>query len=251
MPRRRPQHDSNHPIGEGAIEREFGVPIPGKVVAKESWTQTALKKLPESGPLDIDKLFGRQAPLVVDIGCGNGRYSLGSAWTRRECDHLAADILPVVIRYATRRGNQRGLTNLRFCVVDGERLVTELLPGGRVKELHCYHPQPNPRPGEGQGRLIQPFFMAEVIRVLEPGGLFVVQTDNGSYWSHIKSIVERFLDFKTHHGRWPDAPRGRSRREIYALKKGLPIYRGTGSPLSGLGYPQALEVAGELVRSSI
>ena len=250
MPRRRPDHDHQPPIGEGAIEREFGVPIPGKVVARESWTQTALKKLPDCGPLNINSLFGRHAPLVVDIGCGNGRFSLGSAWTRRDHDHLAADILPVVIRYATRRGNQRGLTNLRFCVVDGERLVTELLPAGGVRELHCYHPQPNPRPGEGHGRLIQPFFMAEVIRVLEPGGLFVVQTDNASYWNQIKQLVERFLAFQTHTGRWPDAPRGRSRREIYALKKGLPIYRGMGSPLPGLSYSQALELAAELVRGA-
>lgn len=251
MPRRRPIHDNRAPIGEGTIEREFGVPIPGQVVAKESWTQTALKKLPDSGQVDTEAIFGRLAPLVVDIGCGNGRFSLGSAWSRRDHDHLAADILPVVIRYATRRGNQRGLTNLRFCVVDGERLVTELLPAGRVKEIHCYHPQPNPKPGEGHGRLIQPFFMAEVIRVLEPGGLFVVQTDNIGYWAQIKPLVEQFLSFRVHPGRWPDSPRGRSRREIYAMKKGLPVHRGMGNPLPGLDYPQALELAAGLVRKSV
>ena len=93
MPRRRPQHDSSHPIGEGAIEREFGVPIPGKVVAKESWTQTALKKLPKSGPLDIDKLFGRQAPLVVDIGCGNGQFHafLKAHPDYKNCRYLGVD----------------------------------------------------------------------------------------------------------------------------------------------------------------
>src|SRR5213079_359724 len=91
------------------IEREFGVPIAGEILEPTQWTQTALKKLPEQGLLDLEALFGRKAPLVVDLGCGNGRYLLGSAVWRPQLDHLGIDPLPVVIRYATRRGNQRGL----------------------------------------------------------------------------------------------------------------------------------------------
>src|SRR5665213_1556093 len=101
------------------IEREFGVPVAGEILDPTRWTQTALKKLPADSPLDLLTLFGRAAPLVVDIGCGNGRFLLGSAVWRPDYDHLGADVLPVVIRYATRRANQRGLTNLRFAVVDG------------------------------------------------------------------------------------------------------------------------------------
>jgi len=103
---------------------------------------TALKKLPETGPLDFGRLFGRIAPLVVDLGCGNGRYLLGSAVWRPDCNHLGVDVLPVVIRYATRRGNQRGLTNLRFAVCDGLRFVHQFLPSRSTTEIHCYHPQP-------------------------------------------------------------------------------------------------------------
>src|SRR5260370_6724663 len=98
------------------IEREFGVPVAGEILEPSQWTQTALKKLPQTGPLDWEELFGRQAPMVLDLGCGNGRFLLGSAVWRPDHDHLGLDILPVVIRYATRRGNQRGLKNLRFGV---------------------------------------------------------------------------------------------------------------------------------------
>src|SRR5688500_17892279 len=103
------------------IEREFGVPIAGEILPPEQWAQTALKKLPAECRLDWEKLFGRNAPVVLDLGCGNGRFLLGSAWWRRDHDHLGIDVLPVVIRYATRRGNQRGLANLRFAVIDGQR----------------------------------------------------------------------------------------------------------------------------------
>src|SRR5271155_2448183 len=109
------------------IEREFGVPIAGEILEPAQWTQTALKKLPASDRLDSAVLFGRQAPLVVDLGCGNGRFLIGSAVWRPDHDHLGIDVLPVVIRYATRRGNQRGLGNLRFAVCDGERFLRQYL----------------------------------------------------------------------------------------------------------------------------
>ena len=83
------------------IEREFGVPVAGEILDPTCWTQTALKKLPADGPLDLAALFGRTAPLIVDVGCGNGRYLLGSAVWRPDHDHLGADVLPVVIRYAS------------------------------------------------------------------------------------------------------------------------------------------------------
>src|SRR5262245_34381926 len=121
------------------IEREFGVPFAGEILEASQWTNTALKKLPAEGPLDLASLFGRSAPLVLDIGCGNGRFLLGSSVWRPQFDHLGIDVLPVVIRYATRRGNQRGLTNLRFAVCDGERLLRQYLPAGCAAEIHCYH----------------------------------------------------------------------------------------------------------------
>src|SRR5262249_16160274 len=96
------------------IEREFGVPIAGEILEPELWTRTAVKHLPSEGKLDWQALFGRRAPVVLDLGCGNGRFLLGSAVWRHDSDHLGIDILPVVIRYATRRANQRGLTNIRW-----------------------------------------------------------------------------------------------------------------------------------------
>src|SRR3954447_18458735 len=140
------------------IEREFGVPIAGEILEPEQWAQTALKKLPADGPLDWEALFGRRAPIVLDLGCGNGRFLIGSAVWRPDHDHVGSDVLPVVIRYATRRGNQRGLRNLRFAVCDAETFLLRSVPPGRAAEVHCYHPQPFYDPAQVQRRLITPHF---------------------------------------------------------------------------------------------
>jgi tRNA (guanine-N7-)-methyltransferase len=228
------------------IEREFGVPFAGEILDPSRWTQTALKKLPASGPLDLPVIFGRAAPLVVEIGCGNGRFLLGSAVWRPQMDHLGVDILPVVIRYATRRANQRGLSNIRFAVVDGQRLLETYLPPHSAAEIHCYHPQPYYDPREVHKRLITPAFLALVHRTLVPGGLFVLQTDNPGYWRYLREVVPVFFDFHERIGRWPDAPKGRTRREILALRRGLPVFRGFGSPRPELSEPEAVHLAESL-----
>jgi len=227
------------------IEREFGVPIAGEILDPALWTQTALKRLAE-GRLSWENLFGQRAPVIVDLGCGNGRFLLGSSVWRPDHDHLGVDILPVVIRYATRRGNQRGLKNLRFAVCGGREFLERHVEPGSVTEIHCYHPQPFYDPAQVHRRLITPEFLALVHRSLVPGGLFFVQTDNPGYWRYMREVVPVFFEFEERSGPWPDGPKGRTRREIIALRRSLPVFRGRGKARVGLGVTEALRLADAL-----
>jgi tRNA (guanine-N7-)-methyltransferase len=224
-------------------EREFGVPFPGQILDPSRWSQTALKAMPAEGRLSWTELFGREAPVVLDLGCGNGRFLIGSAITRPGHDHLGTDVLPVVIRYARKRGNQRGLSNVRFAVLGAHELLERYVEPHSLAEIHCYHPQPYYDPAQVHRRLITPAFLALVHRCLVPGGLFVVQTDNPGYWKYVREVVPVYFDFHERIGRWPDAPRGRTRREIVALKKGLPVFRGHGTAKRDLSEDDALKLA--------
>ncbi|MBA4064885.1 MAG: tRNA (guanine-N7)-methyltransferase [Isosphaera sp.] len=226
-------------------EHEFGVPFPGTVLDPSRWARTALKAMPD-GHLNWRELFGRDAPVVLDLGCGNGRYLIASALARPDHDHLGVDVLPVVIRYARKRGNQRGLSNLRFAVLGGRELMERHVPPHSVAEVHCYHPQPYYDPAKVHLRLVTPAFLALVHRALAPGGLFVIQTDNPGYWRYVREVVPVFFEFAEVDGRWPDAPKGRTRREIVARKKKLPVFRGEGTAKAGLGEEEAVRRAEEL-----
>jgi tRNA (guanine-N7-)-methyltransferase len=58
--------------------------------------------------------------------------------------------------------------------------------------------------------------------------LFFMQTDNAPYWKYLQAILPSFFDFNIQEGPWPETPRGRTRREILALRRRYPIYRGWG-----------------------
>ena len=154
--------------------------------------------------------------------------------------------LPVVIRYARKRGNQRGLKNLKFAVIGGHELLERHVESASVAEIHIYHPQPYYDPATIHRRLITPNFLALVHRCLTPGGLFVVQTDHPKYWQYIRDTATAFFDFHERIGRWPDAPKGRTRREIVAIKKGLPVFRGSGTAKIGLSEADAIRLAESL-----
>jgi tRNA (guanine-N7-)-methyltransferase len=225
------------------IEREFGVPIAGEILEPSRWTRTAIKRLPPEGPLSWPAIFGRSAPVVLDVGCGNGRFLIGSAVWRPDHDHLGIDVLPVVLRYSTRRANQRGLSNIRFAAAGAHEFLERYVPPGSLRELHCYHPQPYYDPHQVHRRLITPAWLALVHRALEPGGCFFVQTDNPGYWRYIQQVVPVFFEFREQPGPWPDGPKGRTRREIIALRRGLPVFRGAGTARGDVSAAEALRLA--------
>jgi tRNA (guanine-N7-)-methyltransferase len=246
MNRRSTGNSNPTELAAGDVEYEMGIPIPGVILAKEQWVQTALKRLPEQGPIEIVSLFGRSAPLCVDLGCGNGRFSLSSAVRRPDWNHLAVDILPAVIRYGTRRGNQRGLSNLRFAVCDAWRLLDVYLPANSVDEIHIYHPQPYADPAQSSKRMLTPEFLVLMHSRLAEGGKIVLQSDRREYWTYIQKVMQAIFQWNDQEGPWPEDPHGRSRREVLSIDQALPIFRGWGEKRSDLTELDVQRIAAEL-----
>jgi tRNA (guanine-N7-)-methyltransferase len=227
-------------------ETDYGVPIPGRVLPAEQWARTAIKRLPAEGPLDWEAIFGRSAPLVLDLGCGNGRFILSSALRRPELNHLGLDVLPLVIRYATKRANQRGLHHVRLAVCGAHEFLEQYVPPRSVAEIHLYHPQPYRDETKSFKRLVTPQFLLLVRQALVADGSLTLQTDNTGYWDYLREVAPRLFEFTSVDGPWPDAPRGRTRREIYARQHRLTVYRAVCRVRADLSQDQATRIAGQL-----
>lgn len=217
------------------VETDYGVPFPGAPLPRERWTRTRASLPPPGVPFDWAAAFGREgAPRVLDLGCGNGRYLLGSALARPTHDHLGIDLVPQAIVHASRRAGERGLANLRYAQGDAIAFALRSLAPGSVDEVHVYHPQPFYDEAKRKERMLTPELVGAVFHALRRGGLFVLQTDNPFYWRHIETTVPVLFEWRRHEGPWPDAPRGRTRREVLARERGLKVHRGAGVPRKDL-----------------
>ncbi|NUN51066.1 MAG: methyltransferase domain-containing protein [Candidatus Brocadiae bacterium] len=206
-----------------APDSEFGVPFPGRIAPREQWTSTGLRH--PGGTFDWDATFGRSAPRIVDLGCGNGRYLIGSALARPGHDHLGIDLVQVAIDHAARRANRRALPNIRFVTGDAADWIHTRLAPASLDELHIYHPQPYYEDDEASRRLLTPEFLERAWIVVRPRALLVLQSDNRAYWRYLRDAAGKYFEIRTVPGPWPDAPRGRTRREIQARQRGLVVWR--------------------------
>jgi len=215
------------PDGGGRASRdrefEFGVPFPGTVLPGDRWTRTGYRD--DGRPFDWNRVFGRDAGRVADLGCGNGRYLIASALARPGHDHLGIDLVQRVIDYAAHRANKRGVTNARFVVGDALAWLYERFGPDSLDEVHVYHPQPYYDPADASNRLLTPECLERIWKLLRRGGLLVLQTDNKAYWTYLLRAVPKHFEPRIVRDPWPDAPEGRTRREIIARKKGLAIWR--------------------------
>lgn len=129
-------------------------------------------------------LFGRIAPLHVEIGSGNGDYLAGMA-----AAHPWADWVGLEIRFkrVVLTGDKLvGMPNARVVRWDGF-LLEELFAPGSLAGLHINHPDPWPNPRQAKRRLIGPALRAAAVRSLVPGGELRMKTD---FRPHVDALIE-------------------------------------------------------------
>ena len=206
-------------------ESTSGVPFPGRPLPRERWTRTRVGLGEKGTRFDWRATFGRDAKHVVDLGCGNGRWLVASALARPEVDHVGVELVPPAVKFASLRAGQRGLTNVKIAWGDATEFVVERCEPGSLDEAHLYHPQPYYEAHQRARRQLTPAVLGALHRALAPGGLFVFQTDNAAYARYARDVVPRLFAWTELAGPWPDAPEGRTLREITARRQGLSIVR--------------------------
>jgi len=158
--------------------------------------------------------------VIVDVGCGDGRWVLSEAAEHPGTEYIGLELIGALVSKAAAKAPP----NARFIAGDAVAWLRRRAEGS-VDEVHVYHPQPYYDPAEVAFGVGTPGFFESAWRALRPGGRLVLQTDNRRYGKYLLEALRRHFEPDVQPGRWPDAPKGRTRREAVAMGKKLPVLR--------------------------
>ena len=139
--------------------------------------------------LDPAAVFGRRAPLVVEIGSGMGETTATIAAANPERDYLAIEVHVPGVGSLLRQVGELGLTNVRVVQHDAVEVMREMIAPASLASVHVFFPDPWPKKRHHKRRLIQPAMARLVADRLAPGGVVHVATDWHEYAEQILAVL--------------------------------------------------------------
>lgn len=147
-----------------------------------------------TAPLDPVALFGRQAPLEVEIGSGKGLFLSGAGAQNPAHNFLGIELATKYARYAASRLAHRKLPNARLIHGDAKRIFTEFITDRSLLAVHVYFPDPWWKARHKKRRMMTPAMIEQIERALMPGGTL-------HFWTDVEEYFQTTLSLLTEHSR--------------------------------------------------
>jgi tRNA (guanine-N7-)-methyltransferase len=179
-------------------------------------------------PPDWAAVFGRSAPLELELGSGAGGFALAYAALHPEVNYLAIEWRKKYAREVEHRARTRGLENLRVIEADARVVVPRLFAPGSLAALHFQFPDPWWKRSHQKRQLLSPEFTTLLFGLAAPGALFDLRTDVEDRARAMLTTLEAAgftnpLGPGVFHPADPEEPA--SSRERRYLVSGEPVYR--------------------------
>ena len=144
---------------------------------------------------DFAALFGRDAPLIVEIGFGNGEQLLHASAAEPDSNFIGIEVhTPGVGRLMNGLAAQ-GLRNTRIYADDAVDVLREEIAPDSLAEVRIYFPDPWPKARHNKRRLIQPDLVALIASRLQHGGMLHLATDWEAYAEHMREVLDATTQF--------------------------------------------------------
>jgi tRNA (guanine-N7-)-methyltransferase len=143
--------------------------------------------------LDLKKIFGRNALLQIDLGCGDGSFLCALAQRMPERNFLGIERLLGRIRAAARKA--AALRNVRLLRMESSYALRYLLPAGSVEIFYLLFPDPWPKRRHWRRRIVTQEFLRAISQALAENGKFFIATDHVDYFEKIKEVARVDPDF--------------------------------------------------------
>jgi tRNA (guanine-N7-)-methyltransferase len=139
--------------------------------------------------LDPRAIFGRSAPLVLEIGSGMGEATASIAKERPDTDFIAVEVHAPGVGSLLKVIDNEQLGNLRVIRHDAIEVLEHMIPDASLAGIHLFFPDPWPKKRHHKRRLVQPAFAALAARKLAPGGYLHAATDWEDYAAQIGEVL--------------------------------------------------------------
>jgi len=141
-------------------------------------------------PIEFAELFGREAPVVLEIGFGTGHATAEIAAAHPEIDYLAVEVFKPGIGSLLKRIQENALHNVRIVHGDAIAVLQQMIPDASLAAVHIFFPDPWPKKRHHKRRLIQPDVVALLCDKLQSGGYLHTCTDWQDYAEHMLQVLE-------------------------------------------------------------
>ena len=158
--------------------------------------------------LSFAEIFGREAPVVLEIGFGNGETLVEQAAQNPDKNFVGIEVHEPGVGHCLLKAKAAGLTNFRVIMHDAVEVLANQVPPASLDRLNLYFPDPWPKKRHHKRRIVQLPFLDLVADRLVPGGSFNVATDWENYAEDIEAKVSesgrfRCADKRVHGGDEP------------------------------------------------
>lgn len=140
-------------------------------------------------PLDLEALFGRCAPKILEIGFGMGESTARIAIEHPQNDHIAIEVHTPGVGSLLKLIEENRIDNVRIIQHDAVEVLEKMIPDSSLSGIHIFFPDPWPKKKHHKRRLIQPGLVTLLCRKLEEGGYIHAATDWEEYAEHILSVM--------------------------------------------------------------
>lgn len=171
-------------------------------------------------PRDLQAAFGNAAPVVLEIGFGNGEALFAAAKSDPARNYLGIEVHEPGVGRVLKDAASAGLANLRVMRVDAVDVLRNEIADAALGELRLYFPDPWHKFKHHKRRIVQPAFVELVAAKLKPDGLFHLATDWAPYAEHMLDVLEASAQFRNQLGPRTIAPRPEWRIETHFQKRG-------------------------------
>lgn len=162
-----------------------------------------------AGPLDFAAWFGREAPVMLEIGSGMGETTSQLAAAAPELNYVAVEVYDPGLGQLMLRAEKLGVENLRLLHGDAVVLLTEHVEPGTLHGVRLFFPDPWPKKKHHKRRIVSPSFAALVASRLAPGGTFHLATDWENYAEQMLAVCSAEPALRNRYDGWAPRPEWR------------------------------------------